>query len=155
MNLLSRNPGSAPGHIQFEIKAQEEKIQNQRSANQLTTFFVVDEGREEQSTTIPTSARDRNAIKWRFDGVSMMAHHECWLRSCDFSGDPDRTCIARKPYIFVIFRGGCPDLYFCDFPGGGGVRTHCPPLWIHTWNGQWLQSHGGLDILKYAALYYC
>ena len=20
----------------------------------------------------------------------------------------------------------------CDFPGGGGVRTPCPPLWIHT-----------------------
>ena len=21
----------------------------------------------------------------------------------------------------------------CDFPGGGGVRTPCPPLWIRTW----------------------
>ena len=56
----------------------------------LTTFFLVDEGREDPSTTIsgPSKARQRNAIygpssarqlnaiiKWRFAGVPMMAQH--------------------------------------------------------------------------------
>ena len=43
----------------------------------LTTFFLVDEGREDPSATLsgPSSARQRNAIKWRFAGVSMMAQH--------------------------------------------------------------------------------
>ena len=45
----------------------------------LTTFFLVDEGREDPSTgTIikgSSSARKRNAIKWRFAGVPMMARH--------------------------------------------------------------------------------
>ena len=40
-------------------------------------FFLVDEGREDPSTTIsgPSSARQRNAIKWRFAGVPKMAKH--------------------------------------------------------------------------------
>ena len=40
-------------------------------------YFLVDEGREDPSTTIsePSSTRQRNAIKWRFAGVPMMAHH--------------------------------------------------------------------------------
>ena len=33
---------------------------------------------------------------------------------CDLSGDPDQY-IAKKPYIFVIFRGG-----------GGGCGPHAP-----------------------------
>ena len=38
-------------------------------------FFLVDEGRENPSTTIsgPSSARQQNAIKWRFAGVLMIA----------------------------------------------------------------------------------
>ena len=38
-----------------------------------------------------------------------------------------------------FFQGGGSNCLFpiethitCDFPGGGGVRTPCPPLWIHT-----------------------
>ena len=40
-------------------------------------FFLVDEGREDPSSTIngPASARQQNAIKWRFGGVSMIAQH--------------------------------------------------------------------------------
>ena len=41
------------------------------------TFFLVDEGREDPSTTIsgPSPARQRNAIELRFAGVLMMAKH--------------------------------------------------------------------------------
>ena len=45
---------------------------------QLLQFFLsVDEGREDPSTTIsgPSSVRQRNAIKWRFAGMPMMAQH--------------------------------------------------------------------------------
>ena len=69
----------------------------------MTTFvFNVDEGRKDPSPTLsgPSSARQRNAIKWRFSGTPINAQ----LRSCDFQGI--RTCIARKPYIFVFFQGG-------------------------------------------------
>ena len=41
---------------------------------------------------------------------------ECWLGSCDFSGDPDLYCWKT--------------LYFLRF--SRGVRTHCPSLWIRT-----------------------
>ena len=55
--------------IQFEIKGQEEKIQDQRSANKLTTFFFVDEGREDPSNTKggPTSASSKTPL----NGVSL------------------------------------------------------------------------------------
>ena len=41
----------------------------------VVVFILVDEGREDPSTTIsgPSSARQRNAIKWHFAGVPMMA----------------------------------------------------------------------------------
>ena len=40
-------------------------------------FFLVDESREDPSTTIsgPSEARQRNAIKWRFAGMPLMAQH--------------------------------------------------------------------------------
>ena len=42
----------------------------------------------------------------------------------------------------------------CDFPGGGGVRTPCPPLWIRTWAAviDWLtvvKSTKGVDLRGY------
>ena len=39
--------------------------------------FLVGEGREDPNTTIsgPASVRQRNAIKWCFAGVPMMAQH--------------------------------------------------------------------------------
>ena len=48
--------------------------------NVLFLFVFLVEGREDPSTTIsgPSSARQRNAIKWRFAGVPMMAQH-CML----------------------------------------------------------------------------
>ena len=52
-----------------------------RGCPTLTTFyflfFLADEGMEDPSTTKsgPSSARQQNAIKWRFDGVPMMAKH--------------------------------------------------------------------------------
>ena len=44
----------------------------------LTTFvFIVDKEREHPSATLsgPSSARQRNAIKWRFAGMPMNAQH--------------------------------------------------------------------------------
>ena len=40
-------------------------------------FFKVDEGRENPSPTLsgPSSARQRNAIEWRFAGMPMNAQH--------------------------------------------------------------------------------
>ena len=40
-------------------------------------FYLVDEGKEDPNTTISgsSSARQRNAISWRFAGVPMMAQH--------------------------------------------------------------------------------
>ena len=48
----------------------------QRGSN-FDNIFLVYEGREDQSTTFsgPSSARQRNAIKWRFAGVPIMAQH--------------------------------------------------------------------------------
>ena len=54
-----------------------------RGGPTLTTFFfiiiyfLVGEGREDPRPTIsgPSSARQRNAIKWRFADVPMMAQH--------------------------------------------------------------------------------
>ena len=52
------------------------------------------------------------AFRWRADdGPTLNAG----LVAAIFQGI--RTCIAREPYIFVIFRG---------------VRTPSPPLWIRT-----------------------
>ena len=73
-----------------------------RGGPTLTFFgdlFLVDEGRED-----PSSARQRNAIKWRVD----YGQHS-WLL-CDFQGI--RTSIPKKPYVLVIFQCvGGPDPY--------------------------------------------
>ena len=49
----------------------------QRGSNFDGFFFLVDEGRENPSTTMsgPSSANQKNAIKWRFAGVPMMVQH--------------------------------------------------------------------------------
>ena len=57
----------------------------------LTKFFLVDEGREDLSTT----------IRWRADGGPTL---NAGLVAVLFQGI--KTCIARKHYIFVIFQGG-------------------------------------------------
>ena len=48
-----------------------------RGGPTLATVFLVDEGRENQNTTIsgPTSAHQRNTFKWRFADVPMMTKH--------------------------------------------------------------------------------
>ena len=68
-----------------------------------TLIFLVDEGREDQNTTIggPSSADN---------GPTLNAG----LVACDFSGDLDQYCL--ETIFFVMFKGG-----------GGGVRTPCPP----------------------------
>ena len=75
----------------------------------MTTFVVkVDEGREDPSPTLsrPISARQRNAIKWRFAGMPMNAQHLMLASQLRF------------------FRGSGPVLLenaiFCDYSGGGG-----------------------------------
>ena len=61
---------------------------------QRLSLFKVDGGSEDPCPTLsgPSSARQRNAIK----GVSLacrrMPNIECWLSSCNFSGDPDLYC---------------------------------------------------------------
>ena len=52
----------------------------QRGSNSDRFFlcvFLVDEGREDRSTTLsgPSSSRQQKAIKWRLAGVPMMAQH--------------------------------------------------------------------------------
>ena len=90
----------------------------------MTTFVLkVDEGREDPSPTLsgPSSARQRNAIKWRLAGTPINAQ----LRSCDFQGI--RTCIARKPYIFVIF-------FFGGGGGSGPGSAHVISRYFGTYN---------------------
>ena len=65
----------------------------------MTTFvFKVDGGREDPCPTLigPSSARQRNA--WHADECPTL---NAGLAAAIFQGI--RTCIARKPYIFVIF----------------------------------------------------
>ena len=85
--------------------------------NLKTFVFKVDEGREDPSPTLsgPSSARQRNAIKWRFAGMPMNAQH--WmlasqLRFFSWSGH----VLLENPI-------------FCDFSGGGGG----PNLDLHMW----------------------
>ena len=65
-------------------------------------FFLVDEGREDPSTTIsrPSLACQRNTINWHFSGPTLNAG----LVAVIFQ--ELRSCIARNPYIFVIFQRG-------------------------------------------------
>ena len=82
----------------------------------LTMFvFKVDKGREDPSPTLsgPSSARQRNAIEWRFAGMPMNAQH--WMLASQlrfFSGSGH--VLLENPI-------------FCNF--SGGVRA-----WIRTCN---------------------
>ena len=60
-------------------------------------FFLIDEGREDPSTTI---SRPSSAFRWRADDGSKL---DAGLVAAIFQGM--RTCIARKPYI-LCFSGG-------------------------------------------------
>ena len=56
------------------------------------TFFLVDEGREDQNTTKggPSSARQRNTFHWRADNGPTL---NAGLEACDFLGDLDQYCL--------------------------------------------------------------
>ena len=87
----------------------------QRGSN-FDNNFLVDDGREDPSTTLsgPSSARQRNAIKWRFAGVPMIGPiFNAGFVAALFQGM--RTFIARKP------------LYICDFSGRGPEPLSPPP----------------------------
>ena len=64
----------------------------------------IDEGREDQNTTIsgPSSAGQRNAFRWRDDDGPLM--NTDLVALCFFQGI--LTSIAKKPYIFRFFLGG-------------------------------------------------
>ena len=86
----------------------------------LTTFvFKVDEGREDPSPTLsgPSSARQRNAIKWRFAG---MQH---WMLASQlrfFSGSGH--VLLENPIL-------------CDFSGGSGPGSaHVISWYFGTYN---------------------
>ena len=61
-------------------------------------------------------------------------------RNLSFSRFQRGSNIFHFPGGFQLFPGGGSNCLFsiethitCEFPrGGGGVRTLCPPLWIHT-----------------------
>ena len=66
------------------------------------SFFLVDEGRKDPSTTISGPLM---AFHWLADDAPAL---NAGLVAAIFQGI--RNCIARKPYIFVIFHGwGGPD----------------------------------------------
>ena len=89
----------------------------QRRSNFDNVFFKVDEGREDPSPTLSgsSSARQPNAIKWRFADMPMNAQLS-QLRFLRESG----PVLLENPI-------------FCDFSGGGGVRTPVPPLDPHMY----------------------
>ena len=101
-------------------------------------YYLVDEGREDPSTTIsgPSSTRQRNAIKWRFAGVPMMAQH--WMLAwqlCGFQGI--QNSIAKKPYIFCEFSDPPPpshplDPHMCNFTPYL-VAAELPLMNYHWW----------------------
>ena len=83
---------------------------HQRGSNSdsASSFFVVDEGIDDQNTT-KSRAIIVSPAKRHLNGVSLAGRwrpiNECWLGSfVIFQGI--RTSIAKKPYIFVIFQGG-------------------------------------------------
>ena len=53
------------------------RIQKVLSGSKFNNVFLVDEGIEDPNTAIngASSARQRNAIKWRIAGGPMMAQH--------------------------------------------------------------------------------
>ena len=55
-------------------------------------FFLVVEGREDQNTTKggPSSARQRNAFRWRADNGPLL---NAGLVASDYSGDLDQYCL--------------------------------------------------------------
>ena len=108
-------------HQLFEKRTCADQESFVREGPTLTTIFIfilVDEGREDPSTTIsgPSSTRQRNAIKWRF----LMA----------FRWRVDDGPTLNAGLLVAIFRGSGPVLLenpmFCDF-SEEGVRTPCPP----------------------------
>ena len=72
----------------------------------LTTFFLVDDGREDPNTTL-SGAIIGPPAKRHFNGVSLAGRWwpniECWLGSFVVL-QGTRTSIAKKSYIFVIFQ---------------------------------------------------
>ena len=110
------------------------QIQKVLSEGVFLGVFLVDEGREDQNTTIAGHHRPASGtpFKWRFTGEPMMAI-ECWLGS------------------FVILRGSGPTLlgnpiFYCFFMGGGGGGggggLHpLYPLWICAWDGKNKGAH--------------
>ena len=77
----------------------------QRGSNFDNVCFKVDGGREDPCPTLsgPSSARQRNFRLHADECPTLIAG-----LAAIFQGI--RTCIARKPYIFVIFQCGGPDL---------------------------------------------
>ena len=80
----------------------------------LTTFFF-------QSSAYFTE------VKWSISKKSII-----------FQGSRGGPTFSRGGGGFQLFPGGSNSLFpiethiTCDFPGGGVVRTPCPPLWIRT-----------------------
>ena len=68
----------------------------------------------------------RSASETPLNGVSLACHDvptlNVGLVVLRIPGDPVQYCLEI--------------LYFCDFSGGGGVRTPCPPSGSEHWTGQ-------------------
>ena len=85
----------------------------QRGSNSATLTIILDRVPLKADQCRPAS---ETPFKWRFAGVHIMVHIECWFHSFENFREFQeiQTSIAKKTYIFVISQG---------------VRTPCHPLW--------------------------
>ena len=113
----SKNETSATSRCCMAIMRGSRKFCQRGSNFDNVVLFCVDEGREDPSTTISYTTM---TFRWRADdGPTLNAG----LVAAIFQGI--RTCIARKPYIFVIFQGG-PD----PLAPSGSAHAH---IWRQIW----------------------
>ena len=91
----------------------------QRGLNFDKFFLLVDEGREDQLVTIATPAkRHKMAFRWRADdGPTLNAGSLAAIFQVI------RSCIAKKPYIFIIFQGVLDPLP--PTPSGSHMDFNC------------------------------
>ena len=75
--LKYRSYGYTGVFCELKLLLMREPRKFRKRGSNFDIVFLVDEGREDPNTTIsgPLSARQRNTIKWRVTGVSMMAQH--------------------------------------------------------------------------------
>ena len=112
--------------------------------SKVDNVFLVDEGRENPNTTLrgPPSTAIEMPFRWRFAGVPMMAQTLNAGLVVFFIFSRIRTSIAKKTYIFVIFRWRADDgqtlnagfIAFFNLSGNPDQSGPPVPLWIRPWS---------------------